>query len=261
MEQDKTYNDEIDLFELLQKLYERRWIIIGITAFTTALAILVSVLMPKAYKAEAVVEVQTILQTIQGSKIIIQTIQGSKTIIMQDPKIIDIPEIQEGIKVYKDDTLRDILKKVKVSPIRNSQNMAKMEVEGISPQIAKENLEKGLEIINKRLFPQKIEELKRKYETRLNFINQAILNVNSGKYVIFDLSKMVDLLTEKEQIQKWLQDPKFVILVSDIQTSSEPVRPKPLLYTSIGFVAGIFLGIFVALVLEAIKMSISHPEG
>jgi uncharacterized protein involved in exopolysaccharide biosynthesis len=242
MEQDKTYNDEIDLFELLQKLYEQKWIIIGITAFTTALAILVSVLMPKAYKAEAMVEVQTI--------------QGSK--------IIDISEIQESIKIYKDDTLKDILKKVKVSPVRNSQNMAKIEVEGISPQIAKENLEKVLEIINKKLFLQKMEELKKKYETRLNVINQTILNLNAEKYVIFDLSKRADLLTEKEQIQKWLQDPKFVILASDIQASSEPIRPKPLLYTSIGFITGLFLGIFVALVLEAIKsrrMSINHSRG
>ncbi len=239
MEQDKTYNDEIDLFELFQKLYEQKWIIIGITAFTTALAILVSIFMPKAYKAEAMVEVQTI--------------QGSK--------IIDISEIQESIKIYKDDTLKDVLKKVRISPVRNSQNMAKIEVEGVSPQVAKENLEKVLEIINKRLFPQKMEELKKKYEIRLNFINQTILNVNSGKYVIFDPYKMADLLTEKEQVQKWLQDPKFVTLTSDIQASSEPVRPKPLLYTLIGFIAGIFLGIFVALVLEAIKMSINHPEG
>ena len=231
MEQDKTYNDEIDLFELLQKLYERRWIILGITAFTTALAILVSVFMPKAYKAEAMVEVQTI--------------QGSK--------IIDISEIQESIKIYKDDTLKDVLKKVKISPVRNSQNMAKIEVEGTSPQVAKENLVKVLEIINERLFPQKIEELKKKYEIRLNFINQTILNVNSEKHAIFDISKIADLLTEKEQIQEWLQDPKFVTLVSDIQAPSEPIRPKPLLYTSIGFITGIFLGIFVALVLEAIK--------
>jgi LPS O-antigen subunit length determinant protein (WzzB/FepE family) len=60
MEQDKTYNDETDLFELLQKLYEQKWIIIGITAFTTVLAILVSALMPKAYKAEAIVRVKNI---------------------------------------------------------------------------------------------------------------------------------------------------------------------------------------------------------
>jgi uncharacterized protein involved in exopolysaccharide biosynthesis len=241
MEQNRAFNDEIDLFELLQKLYEQRWIILGITAFTTLLAILVSVLMPKAYKAEAIVEVQTI----------------------QDSKIIDISEIQESIKIYKDDTLKNVLKKVRISPVRNSQNMAKIEVEGISPQVAKENLEKVLEIINKKLFPQKMEELKKKYETRLNLINQTILNVNSGKYVILDLSKMADLLTEKEQIQKWLQDPKFVILASDIQASSEPIRPKPLLYTSVGFITGLFLGIFVALVLEAIKsrrMSINRPE-
>ncbi len=241
MEQDKTYNDEIDLFELLQKLYERRWIILGITAFTTALAILVSIFMPKAYKAEAIVEVQTI--------------QGSK--------IIDISEIQESIKTYKDDTLKDVLKKVRISPVRNSQNMAKIEAEGISPQVAKENLEKVLEIINKRLFPQKMEELKKKYEIRLNVINQAILNLNAEKYVIFDLSKRADLLTEKEQLQKWLQDPKFITLASDIQASSEPIRPKPLLYTSVGFITGLFLGIFVALVLEAIKsrrMSINHSR-
>jgi len=224
MERDKISNDEIDLFELFRKLYERRWIILGITAFTTALAILVSALMPKAYKAEAIVEVQTIL-----------------------------PEIQESIKVYKDDTLRDILKKAKVTPIKNSQNMAKIEVEGISPQIAKENLEKVLEIINKKLFTQKMEYLKKKYETRLNLINRTILNINSGEYVIFDPYKIVDLLTEKEQIQEWLQDPKLVILASDIHASSEPIRPKPLLYTSIGFITGMFLGIFVALVLEAIK--------
>ena len=224
MERDKISNDEIDLFELFRKLYERRWIILGITAFTTALAILVSALMPKAYKAEAIVEVQTIL-----------------------------PEIQESIKVYKDDTLRDILKKAKVTPIKNSQNMAKIEVEGISPQIAKENLEKVLEIINKKLFTQKMEYLKKKYETRLNLINRTILNINSGEYVIFDPYKIVDLLAEKEQIQEWLQDPKLVILASDIHASSEPIRPKPLLYTSIGFITGMFLGIFVALVLEAIK--------
>jgi capsular polysaccharide biosynthesis protein len=102
-----------------------------------------------------------------------------------------------------------------------------------------------------------------KYERRLNFINQAILNLNAEKYVIFDLSKRADLLTEKEQIQEWLHDPKFVILASGIQASSNPVRPKPLLYTSVGFITEIFLGIFVALVWEAIKsrrVSINHLE-
>jgi LPS O-antigen subunit length determinant protein (WzzB/FepE family) len=165
MEQNNACNDEIDLFELFQKLYEQRWTILGITALTTALAILVSIFMSKVYKAEAMVEVPII--------------QGSNLIQAQNSKVIDISEIQESIKTYKDDTLKDILKNIKVSPVKNSQNMAKIEVEGASPQIAKENLEKVLEIINKKLFPQKIEELKKKYTIRLNYINQIISDVNS----------------------------------------------------------------------------------
>jgi uncharacterized protein involved in exopolysaccharide biosynthesis len=233
MEQEKTYNDEIDLFELLQKLYERRWAIIGITVFTTALAILVSVLMPKAYKAEAMVEVKTI----------------------KDSKIIDISEIQESIKIYK---------KVKVSPIGNSQNVAKIEVEGASPKLAKENLEKVIELINKKLFLQKTEEIKKNFNIRLSSIDQTIRDITLGNKTIYDPSKYAELITEKEQILRWLQNPEFVVLSTEIQTSSKPVRPKPLLYTSVGFITGIFLGIFVALVLEAIKSrrtGINHSRG
>jgi LPS O-antigen subunit length determinant protein (WzzB/FepE family) len=241
MEQNRASNDEIDLFELFQKLYERRWIILGITAFATVLAILVSVLMPKAYKAEAMVEVQTI--------------QGSK--------IIDISEIQESIKIYKDDTLKDILKKVKVSPLRNSQNIAKIEVEGASPQLAKENLEKVVELINKKLFSQKIEEIKKNFNIRLSSIDKTIHDITLGNKTICDPSKYADLVTEKGQILRWLQNPEFVVLSTEIQTSSKPVRPKPLLYTSVGFITGLFLGIFIALVLEAIKSrrtSINYSE-
>jgi LPS O-antigen subunit length determinant protein (WzzB/FepE family) len=237
MERNNASNDEIDLFELLQKLYEQKWIILGIAAFTTALAILVSVFMPKAYKAEAIVEV----------------------------KNISILEIQDGIKLfYEDETLKDILKKVKVSPVRNSQNIAKIEVEGASPKLAKENLEKVIELINKKLFPQKIEEIKKNFNIRLSSIDQTIRDITPGNKTIYDPSKYADLITEKGQILRWLQNPEFVVLLTEIQTSSEPVRPKPLLYTSIGFITGIFLGIFVTLVWEAIesrRMGINHSRG
>ncbi len=239
MEQGKTYNDEIDLFELLKKLYERRWIIIEITAFTTVLAILVSVLMPKDYKAEAIVEVRN----------------------------ISVSEILGGIKLLyeatEDKTLKDILKKVEVSSLGN--NIAKIKViKGASRQLAKENLEKVIELINKELFLPKIEEIKKNFNIRLSSIDQTIRDITSGNKTIYDPSKYADLVTEKGQILRWLQNPEFVILLTEIQTSSKPVRPKPLLYTSVGFITGLFLGIFVALVLEAIKsrrMSINHSRG
>jgi hypothetical protein len=34
MEQNNAHNDEIDLYELFQKLYNQRWIILGIMAWT-----------------------------------------------------------------------------------------------------------------------------------------------------------------------------------------------------------------------------------
>jgi hypothetical protein len=108
-----------------------------------------------------------------------------------------------------------------------------------------------------------MEELKKKYERRLNFINQAILNVNSGKYVIFDISKMADLLTEKEQIQEWLQDPRFVILAMTFKHPRNLSDQNHCFIHQLGFITGLFLGIFVALVLEAIKSrreSINRPE-
>ncbi len=195
--------------------------------------------MPKAYKAEAIVEVRN----------------------------ISVSEILSGIKLLyeatEDKTLKDILKKVEVSPVGN--NIAKIKVvKGASPQLAKENLEKVIELINKKLFLPKIEEINKNFNIRLSSIDRTIRDITSGNKTIYDPSKYADLVTEKGQILRWLQNPEFVILLTEIQTSSKPARPKPLLYISVGFITGIFLGIFVALVLEAIKsrrMSINHSRG
>ena len=190
MEQNKASNDEIDLFELFHKLYERRWIILGITAFTTVLAILVSVLMPKAYKAEAIVGV----------------------------KNISIPEIQDGIEIYirthEGDSLKDTLKKVKISPLRNAQGVAKIEVEGGSPKLAKENLEKVIELINRKLFLQKIEEINKNYNIRLSAIDQTIHDITSGSKTIYDPSKYADLVNRKRANLKMVAEPKVYISIN-----------------------------------------------
>jgi LPS O-antigen subunit length determinant protein (WzzB/FepE family) len=162
----------------------------------------------------------------------------------------------------EDKTLKDVLKKVEVSPVGN--NIAKIKVvKGASPQLAKENLEKVIELINKKLFLPKIEEINKNFNIRLSSIDQTIRDITSGNKTIYDPSKYADLVAEKGQILRWLQNPEFVILLTEIQTSSKRARPKPLLYTSVGVITGLFLGIFVALVLEAIKsrrVSINQQE-
>jgi len=69
----------------------------------------------------------------------------------------------------------------------------------------------------------------------------------------YDIAKVVDLLTEKEQIEKWLKNPNWILPISEIQLVPDPIIPKPLIYTAIGFIGGLFLGIFIALFKDAIQ--------
>jgi len=226
----RSVEDEIDLFELFQKLYQEKWLILGITAITTLIAILVSFLIPKTYKAEVFFE--------------IPTFQTSQNI-----QIINYFELSDAFKSYE--KYRKLSFDAKISQIRNSPNTGKIEVEGSFPEEAKKNLNEIINIINKELFSEKLNEIKDNLNKRINAIDITIKEFIK-KRTIYDPAKIADLLTEKERIQKWLQNPQ-IICPLDIIVSSKPVKPKPLLYTAIGFITGIFLGIFVALVNEAIK--------
>ena len=130
--------------------------------------------------------------------------------------------------------------------------MGKIEVEGSSPEDAKRNIELVINIINKESFAEKLNEVRERFNRRLTYINKAIKDLNTRSNIIFDHSKLADLMSEKENIEKWLQNPQ-VIRPLYIIVSSKPVKPKPALYTAVGFTTGIFLGIFIALLKGAIK--------
>jgi len=219
-------DDEIDLFELFQKLYREKWLILGITFITTLIAIAASLLIPKTYRAEVMFDLITPIQ------------------------IINYPELSDVFKSYE--KYRKLPFDTKISQIRNSPNMGKIEVEGISQDDAKRNIELVIKIINKELFSEKFNETKERLSRRVSFINKAIKDLNTRSNIIYDPFRLADLMAEKENIEKWLQNPQ-VIRPLYIIVSSKPVKPKPALYTAVGFTTGIFLGIFIALLKGAIK--------
>ncbi|MFN3246298.1 MAG: Wzz/FepE/Etk N-terminal domain-containing protein [Leptonema sp. (in: bacteria)] len=228
MKENEIYEDEIDLFDLLDKLNKQKKLIIGITAISTILAIITSLMIPKVYKAEVFFEVPIIN-------------------INNINNVINISEIQEVIKSYPE------LKNIKILPIKNSPVMGKIEIESKSPENAKKELETAINIINNDILSKKREEVSQKLNLRQNSINKAILEINSKNQIIYDPTKVVDLLTEKEQIEKWLKNPNWILPTSEIQLLPDPRRPKPLIYTAIGFIGGLFLGIFIALLKDAIQ--------
>ena len=116
----RPVEDEIDLFELFQKLYQEKWLILGITAITTLIAILVSFLIPKTYKAEVFFEIPN-FQTSQNPS--------------QNIQIINYFELSDAFKSYE--KYRKLSFDAKISQIRNSPNTGKIEAEGSSPEEAK----------------------------------------------------------------------------------------------------------------------------
>jgi len=241
MKENEIYEDEIDLFDLLDKLNKQKKLIIGITAISTILAIITSLMIPKVYKAEVFFEVPII------NKTSINNINNIINDINNINNVINISEIQEVIKSYPE------LKNIKILPVKNSPFMGKIEIESKSPENAKKELETAINIINNDILPKKREEVSQKLNLRHNSINKAILEINSKNQIIYDLTKVVDLLTEKEQIEKWLKNPNWILPTSEIQLLPDPIIPKPLIYTAIGFIGGLFLAIFIALFKDAIQ--------
>jgi LPS O-antigen subunit length determinant protein (WzzB/FepE family) len=203
-------------------------------------------MIPKVYKAEVFFEVPIINKTnINTINNIINIYNTEK--INNINNVINISEIREVIKSYPE------LKNIKILPVKNSPVMGKIEIESKSPENAKKELETAINIINNDILPKKREEVSQILNLRLNLINKAILEINSKNQIIYDPTKVVDLLTEKEQIEKWLKKPNWILPTSEIQLLPDPIRPKPLIYTAIGFIGGLFLGIFIALLKDAIQ--------
>jgi len=219
MEEKKINSDEIDLLEIFQTLYKQKVIILTITAVFTLVSFIISIVMPKTYVAQAIFE----------------------------GKYVSISEIQEVIKVYE--KAQRLKYKIKIIPLGDS-NRGRIEVSGRSQEEAKKNLLHALKIINTELF--NIKKIREDLNLRKESINKFLQESNRSNAII-DIKNIVDLLTEKEQIEKWLSDPKIIELRTNVIVSSDPVKPKPLLYTAIGFTTGIFLGMFVALLREAIQ--------
>jgi len=224
MKENEIYEDEIDLFDLFDKLNKQKKLIIGITAISTILAIIISLIFHKPYKAE----------------------------VFFEPKYINISEIEELIKSSPE------LKNIKIKPIKNT-GIVKIEIESKSSENAKKELETAINIINNELLSKKREEVSQNLNFRQNSIDKAILIfleiINSKNQLMYyyDIAKVVDLLTEKEQIEKWLKNPNWILPTSEILLPPDPIIPKPLIYTAIGFIGGLFLGIFIALFKDAIQ--------
>lgn len=227
----KTNDDEIDLFELFSKLYKQKWLILGITVISFLCSLIITFLMPKTYRAEALY--------------VIYNKDYSAT------PISTYEEISDAFKLYQKNKNPEI--KVRFTQVRGTNNIIKIESDGKTPETAVNTLNETVNLINNALFKDKLHKEIKEATTRPKFINKALEDINKKSGIIYDPSRFADLMTEKERIEKWLQNPQIIYPSTEISVSNKPVKPKPLLNITVGIVSGLFIGIFVALLKDSLR--------
>lgn len=230
-EKAKTNDDEIDLFDLFSKLYKQKWLILGITAISFLCSLIITFLMPKTYRAEALYVIY-------------------KKDYTATP-ISTYEEISDAFKLYQKNKNPEI--KVRFTQVRGTNNIIKIESDSKTPETAVNTLNETVNLINNALFKDKLHKEIKEATIRLKFINKALEDISKKSGIIYDPSRVTDLMTEKERIEKWLQNPQIIYPSTEISVSNKPVKPKPLLNITVGIVSGLFIGIFVALLKDSLR--------
>ncbi len=160
-------------------------------------------------------------------------------------------EISDAFKLYQKNKNPEI--KVRFTQVRGTNNIIKIESDGKTPESAIDTLNETVNLINNALFKDKLHKETKEATTRLKFINKALEDINKKSGIIYDPSRVTDLMTERKELRKWLPKSSDNLSSTEISVSNKPVKPKPLLNITVGIVSGLFIGIFVALLKDSLR--------
>jgi len=226
-------DDEIDLFELLQKILNKWKIIATITLIFTITATVISFILPNQYMAQATYEIYT-----YQNQIIISS-QNQNQIQNQ----IIVPSILKNLGIE--------LKNVDIEINKDNPKYVVIKAYGETRDIAQEKLKN---LVNQQIpakFQNLILDTKLKLEKRIESIDKTLNLYKESKNVLLEPSQVSNLINEKEQILMWLNNPYILKQISNIEVSTKPVKPKRLLIITVAFISGFFFSIFVALFIDA----------
>jgi len=234
--------DEIDLFDLLQKILNKWKIIATITLIFTITAAGISFVLPNQYMAQATYEIYTYQNQNEIYTYQNQNITSSQNQNQIQNQII-VPSILKNLGTE--------LKNVDIEINKDNPKYVVIKAYGETKDIAQERLKN---LVNQQI-PAKFQDLildtKLKFEKRIESIDKTLNLYKESKNVILEPSQVSNLINEKEQILMWLNNPYILKQISDIEVSTKPVKPKRLLIITVAFISGFFFSIFVALFIDA----------
>lgn len=259
LENQKHCEDEIDLFEIFEKLWKRKKIIFSITILGTLIAALIAFTIPKQYTSE--------------SSIVVINIDTSKSLNLDGESLYILSKINFPILpiLNSKDLVEKVLRKNNVNLdseefIKNhlkieqdkKDGSLKISVSWYDPNIAKKLNEDYLEelknILNKNL-NQFLTQLENNYQKKLELLNLEYKRAQAEKDELkMELVKnQVEKISSGYYLLELFKNNKegFIKVVNSPSYPTAPSKPKKGLILAIGFVSSLFLSLFVALVVEA----------
>lgn len=265
LENQKHCEDEIDLFEIFEKLWKRKKIIFSITILGTLIATLVAFTIPKQYTSESSIVVVNINTSPSLS------LDGGSLYILSQLNFPILPILNSkdlAEKVLKNNNLniepeKFIKNNLKVDQDKKSGQNEKNEVFRISiswydPNTAKKLNEDYLielkKVVNQNL-NQFLTQLENQYQKRLELLNieykKAMVEKDELKMEL--VKNQVEKISSGYYLLELFKNNKegFIKVVNSPSYPTAPSKPKKGLILAIGFVSSLFLSLFVALVVEA----------
>ncbi|MDF2953362.1 MAG: Exopolysaccharide export protein/domain GumC/Wzc1 [Thermodesulfobacterium sp.] len=260
------YEDEINLYDLWKVIVKRKKLIIGLFVIAILASAIISLLMPKIYRGEAVLKLPT--KEPQASELI---------------NIIGKIDTKEDIKRIFPNTahlITDVkLKEIKVSRNQVSKDKFLLIIEAKDKNILTHAFTEFITYLNNLPFIKRsVEEERQRLLIQLEEIDKLIAKLTkniktykklfeTGKITLvgfnpIELEKSIlDLKVRKIAIKQALNRLKGVEMLEEPRISENPVKPKIMLNIAIAGISSLFVGIFLAFFIESItKMKSKDNE-
>lgn len=228
MEEKYLSEDEIDLMDYVKVILKRKELILTLFFGAVIVAGILSLLLPKTYKVEAVLETGQIAGTeIESPVQVVKKIESDVYGIL----------IREKLAISE----KKYLKTKTENP--KDTRLVVITIESTDTQRAKDILDETISFVLKEhqeKFAEKIslmEEEIAKIEQQLDFLKSYKTYADEG---------IAQLQAQLSNKKRELGNSKMTEMIKPPTVSEEPIKPKPILNMAIAGILGLFVGIFLA---------------
>ena len=261
----KQYDDEIDLFELAEKLWNKKWFIAAITGIFSVLALVYVFFIAKTIPVyeSYVVLLPPKVENMQGfNKGRIHTdfplekhtpetifnvfLQNLQLTQFQKKHLADNTSL-----LLKENNLDKLPGAIKflLSLKGNEKELTENTLQHFISQLEVETRNSIIET-NKNQMQLIIDNLKIEIEASLEVYNK--LDYGDGKYLLETIEKKKTALSYFNKIAFTEDFTEVVQMDGDIETIYKPIAPKKGLILTLAFMLGLMLSVFIVLVQDAI---------